>query len=828
MKPYDPKTIEPKWQKIWNETGLYKTVDDPKGKKDYVLTMFPYTSGDLHTGHWYALSGPDIVARRQRMLGNDVLHPMGFDAFGLPAENAAIKNNIPPAKWTRENIERMTKQLQRIGTMYDWDKVLSTADPDYYRWTQWLFLKFYEMGLAYREKGWQNWCPKDQTVLANEQVVGENNVCERCGTPVVKKELEQWFFKITDYAERLLDDLEDLDWPKRVKLMQQNWIGKSEGMLFSAPVKDTDLTIQTFSAHFEAFRADTFVVLAPDHPFLPELVKGVKDEKKILDFAAEIIKKRDKKGYADEELVEGIFTGRYIEDPVGNGDLPIWVASYALAHYGTGIVKCSVHDERDFRFAKKYGLPLKPVLFPKDAKEAAKVRNLEVCYTDMQNGILVEPEEFNGEVAGKITDKIISYLEKHKLAQRQTSYRLRDWLVSRQRYWGAPIPIVYCETDGIVPVPEKDLPVKLPEDVEFKPTGQSPLIDIPEFVNAKCPKCGKPAKRETDTMDTFVDSSWYYLRFPNPQYDKGPFDPSEVKKWLPVNHYLGGIEHAILHLLYSRFVTKALRDAKLVDFKEPFVKLSNQGIILGPDGQKMSKSRGNVVNPDEQVAAYGADTFRAYLMFTGPWKDGGPFDVKGIAGLRRWLERVWVLVREFDAEKDQAVETVDNQDELATRLDFLSNKATKQVSKDIEETTFNTAIAALMELTNGFYKVRSQLPFGASPESWLRNLETLLKLMAPITPHIAEELWHELGNEQSIHIQSWPEWDDALIKEEVVTIVVQVNGKVRANIAAAADIEEKTMVTQAKADPKVAEHLKGKHLLKTITVPAKLVNFVVK
>lgn len=815
MKPYDPKTIEPKWQKIWADTGLYKTSEDSGKENYYALTMFPYPSGDLHTGHWYAYSGPDIVARQQRMAGKNVLHPMGFDAFGLNAENAAIKRDIAPAKWTRDNIANMTRQLHELGAMYDWDRVVDTSKPDYYKWTQWLFLKFYEMGLAYREKGWQNWCPKDKTVLANEQVVGENNVCERCGTPVVKKELEQWFFKITDYAERLLKDLEKLDWPKRVKLMQQNWIGKSVGAEVHFLVKGLKDEINIFTTRPDTLFGATYLVLAPEHSLVNKITT-TEYKQSVASYIDQSSRKTELDRMEASKTKTGVFTGAYAINPVNNEKIPIWVADYVLMGYGTGaIMAVPAHDVRDYEFAKAFSLPIQKV-----------IESEELPY--IGEGKVVASDKYSGMDSAKMRQKITIDLQKQKNGRKKVNYRLRDWLISRQRYWGAPIPIVYCNDCGIVPVPEKDLPVRLPEDVDFKPTGQSPLVDIEEFVNTNCPKCNKPAKRETDTMDTFVDSSWYYLRYPNPSDEKAPFDPVEVKKWLPVKHYLGGIEHAILHLLYSRFVTKVLHDAKLVNFEEPFLKLSNQGIILGPDGQKMSKSRGNVVNPDEQVAAYGADAFRTYLMFTGPWQDGGPFDTKGIAGLRRFFERVWVLVREFLREGTNKVQATGNRAEFETSLTVATQKAAKKVTGDISDTAFNTAIAALMELTNTMYKIKIELPYGVSAEVWQQNIENLLKLLAPFAPHITEELWAELGHDTSVHLQPWPDWDDELIQDELQTIVVQVNGKVRTNLVAAMGTKEADLIAQAKQDAKVASFLNDKELVKTITVPNRLINFVTK
>lgn len=830
MKRYNPKEIEPKWQKIWEESGLYKTGDDPKNDNVYCLAMFPYTSGDLHTGHWYAYSGPDIMARYYRMKGNNVLHPFGFDAFGLPAENAAIQRNIPPAKWTRENIVNMTKQLHRLGTMYDWSKVLSTADPSYYQWTQWLFLLLYKNGLAYKKKGLQNWCPKDQTVLANEQVVGDDNVCERCGTPVVKKELEQWFFKITDYAEDLLEDMEGLDWPNKVITMQKNWIGRSEGINIEYQVADSDKKIVCFTTTPVNYGM-TFLVLAPEHKIISEITTP--EQKQLVEAYIGACKKKTEVDRMQEGKEKtGVFTGAYAINHLTGEKVPIWVADFVLASFGTGAVQgCPAHDERDFDFAKKFRIPIIRVVKGPNG-ETAKLVDPEKEVVDqvkLNHGIkrkMINSEQFNDLVFDDGMQKTMDFFVDKGWGERIVNYKLRDWLISRQRYWGAPIPIIYCDDCGSVPVPEEDLPVQLPEDVEFKPTGQSPLLDIDDFVNTTCPKCSKPAKRETDTMDTFVDSSWYYLRYPNTQYAKGAFDPEAVKTWLPVDHYLGGIEHAILHLLYSRFITKALDDHANLGFREPFLRLSNQGIILGPDGQKMSKSRGNVVNPDEEVNAYGADSFRAYLMFTGPWSEGGPYDTRGIAGTRRFLERVWALTQEF-SENDSTVND-SNSSVVETEIMSALHKTIKRVTSSVEALSFNTAIAGLMEFTNTLYKAKESLPVAESNSTWQVALESMALLLSPFTPHIAEEMWHDLGNTESVHLQEWPKFDEKYLMEDFVNIVVQVNGKVRANITMPSDVDEKTMVTNAQSDKKIASYLEGKTVVKTITVPKKLVNFVVK
>ena len=571
MKRYNPKEIEPRWQAQWAKDKIYEAQDKSDKPKKYILEYFPYPSGAaMHVGHVRNYTIGDAVARHARMTGHNVLHPMGWDAFGLPAENYAIKNNISPQQAIAENTAKFKKQLSQMGFSYDWSREINSSDPDYYRWTQWFFLLLLERGLAYQKDSLQWWCDTDKTVLANEQV--EAGRCWRCGNLVVKKPLKQWFFKITDYADRLAADLDKLDWSDAIKTMQRNWIGRSVGMVFTSPIKDANLQIETFSAHFEAFTADTFVVIAPDHPFLKDLVAGTPDEQKVLEFAADMVIKRDAQGYTDEDNVEGIFTGRYTVDPVGNGELPIWVANYALAHYGTGIVKCSAHDERDFKFAKKYNLKLKATLLPPDQVEAEKVQKFEYCYTDMKNGILTEPLEFKGQVAGQNRQNIIEYLENNQLATSHVSYKIRDWLISRQRYWGAPIPIIHCPYDGVVPVPADQLPVQLPEVKSYQPTGEgtSVLASVHDWVNVDCPKCGGPAKRETDTMDGFACSSWYFLRFADQHNNKEPFSKEKVDYWCPVDDYIGGAEHAVMHLLYARMWTKVMFDAGMIDFNEPF------------------------------------------------------------------------------------------------------------------------------------------------------------------------------------------------------------------------------------------------------------------
>lgn len=821
MKPkYDPRSIEAKWQKVWEDTGLYQTGKDPGREKFYALDMFPYPSGDLHTGHWYHYAPADTFARLQLMKGKNVLHPIGFDAFGLPAENAAIKHNVPPAEWTKRNIERMSAQLRQIGPMFDWGRVINTSEPDYYRWTQWLFLQLYDAGLAYRAKGWQNWCPKDQTVLANEQVIGEDRVCERCGTRVEKKELEQWFFKITDYAERLLADLDKVTWPQKVKTMQINWIGRSQGAeinfrlrgLAIKPQHEQSVTV--FTTRADTLGGATFVVVSPE---LAQgwIESGWKASEEVKQYIISSLRRSEIERGDEARAKTGIDTGVTAINPLTQEEVPVWAADYVLGAYGTGaIMAVPAHDQRDNDFAIQFKLPIREAVRPIDSQNDSKVFTGE--------GKLTGSGEFDGLIGEEARRAIVSSLEEKGLARSMTNYRLRDWLISRQRYWGAPIPIIYCDSCGVVPVPEDQLPVLLPTDVEFKPTGRSPLEDRPDFYETTCPQCSGPARRETDTMDTFVDSSWYYLRYPNPDYNAGPFDPEAVKQWLPVDQYIGGVEHAILHLLYSRFITKFLHDQKLISFDEPFKKLFNQGLILGPDGQKMSKSRDNVVNPDDWVSKYGSDAFRMYLMFLGPYDQGGPFDTKGIAGVWRYLVRVWDLVHEFVAAAAEAgVDTV-----METRMQTLMHKLSKKVGEDIAGFAFNTNVAALMDSLNQLQQMKQD--YGLQHRaSWEPVLKTYLRLLAPSAPHLTEELWSLMGERESIFLAGWPEYDPDMIRDVVVEIVVQVNGKLRATLTVAPETPGEELERLASAHANVAPYLKGKQIIKTIVLERKLVNFVV-
>ncbi len=810
---YDPAAIEKKWQQKWAADRLYEVHDDDPRPKYYALTMFPYTSGDLHIGHWYPMAPSDMHARYRRMRGYNVLHPMGFDAFGLPAENAAIRRGIHPFKWTMDNIANMRRQLKSLGAIYDWSREIITCLPDYYQWTQWFFLKLYEAGLAYRAKAPVNWCPKCQTVLANEQVVGEG-LCERCDTPVVHRDLEQWFFRITRYADELLE-FEGIDWPERIKTMQRNWIGKSYGteISFGLDVPGVaDKEIRVFTTRPDTVYGVTFMVLAPEHPLVDRLTTP--DNKAAVDaYVAKSRKLNEIERLSTEKEKDGVFTGSYCVNRLNGKKVPIWIADYVLLSYGTGAVMAvPAHDERDFAFARKYDLPIPVVITPPDWDG----KELEAAY--IEPGNMVNSGRFDGTPSTDGIEAVSAYLEEKGWGKRTVSYRLRDWLISRQRYWGAPIPVVFCAKCGEVAVPEEDLPVLLPEDAEFKPTGESPLKYNEQFVNTTCPRCGGPARRETDTMDSFVCSSWYYLRYVSPHYAEAAFDPDKAKLWCPVDFYSGGAEHAVMHLLYVRFFTKAIRDLGIIDFGEPFLRLFNQGHIISGH-QKMSKSRGNVVNPDAYVAELGADVVRAYLMFIGPWEQGGEWDDSGIGGVSRWLGRVWRLALEGYAPGKTAAA-----DETA--LARATHQTIKKVTEDIERIHFNTMLAALMGFTNRLNGAREQRTI--SKDVWDHSIRTLLLLLAPSCPHIAEELWQRLGYDYSIHDQNWPEWDEALIKEEEITLVVQVNGKVRDKVLVPAAITENEARKVAVAQPKVIAHIGGKRILNTIYVPGKLVNIVVK
>ena len=813
--PYDPSAIEAKWQSRWDADQLYRAQPDTSGRpKWYELTMYPYPSGDLHIGHWYAVAPYDTHVRYKRMQGFNVLAPMGFDAFGLPAENAAIKRGIHPRTWTMANIERMRGQLRSMGAAFDWSREIICCQPEYYRWTQWLFLQIYQRGLAYRAFAPANWCPSCMTVLANEQVVGGR--CERCDSLVERRDLNQWFFRITGYADALLDFSGLVNWPEKIKLMQRNWIGRSEGLELSFNISHAGLsekTIKVFTTRPDTVHGVTFLVLAPEHP-LVALLTSPAQRAAVDEYVLQARRASEIERMSTEGEKTGVPIGATCVNPFNGEKVPVYIADYVLAGYGTGAVMAvPAHDERDFAFARKHGLPVKVVIRPPDWDGG----ELPSAYTDP--GVMVNSGRFDGTPGDHAFDAVAADAEAQGFGKRTVTYRMRDWLISRQRYWGTPIPIINCEKCGAVPVPEQDLPVLLPEDAEFKPTGESPLARHEGFLHTTCPQCGGPAHRETDTMDTFVDSSWYYLRYTSPHYDKAPFDPAEAKYWAPVDQYTGGAEHAVMHLLYSRFFCKAMRDLGIIDFNEPFVRLFNQGIILGEDREKMSKSRGNVVNPDHYVGTLGADAVRVFLMFIGPWEQGGSWSSTGIQGISRWINRVWAI-----AERDPAA-LGDASTDGVPELRRITHKTIRRVTQDLERFQFNTSVAALMEFTNHLGRAWDSRTVNAA--AWREAVRALLLLLAPITPHISEELWERVGYAYSIHQQPWPAWDEALARDEEITLIVQVNGKLRDRIAIAADVSEAQATALALASDKVKGAMDGKPVRKVIYVPGKLVNVVV-
>ncbi len=932
---YTPQEIEPRWQAYWEADGLYRSLIDPDKPKHYALTMLPYSSGDLHIGHWYAMAPSDVRARFVRMRGYNVLFPMGFDAFGLPAENAAIERDIHPYNWTMSNIEKMRDQMRTMGAMFDWGREAVSCLPGYYRWTQWFFLKFYEAGIAYKAFSPVDFCPQCNTTLAREQVWGEDHHCERCGTPVIKRDLDQWFFRITDYAEELLD-FSEIDWPERVKVMQTNWIGRSEGadVIFKSEEGDD---IVVFTTRPDTLWGATFMVLAPEHPLVDKLTTP--DLRAEVDaYVAQAVRQSEIERMSLEKPKTGKFIGAYALNPVNGARIPIWIADYVMMTYGTGaIMAVPAHDERDFEFALKFGLSIIPVIdrpdgvtksyvpagsadegleqaleqaglsFEKqdtglyvtmqadqasryaalvqqhlrpdswteviggpwffifedgdpasgvvefDSKESdqaimARCETLEASglkyrtvmemlwslpfYRDVlfhhEYGAMINSGEFTGTSGDVAVQKVTEWLGKEGKGEFQVNYRLHDWLISRQRMWGAPIPIVYCDDCGVVPVPYKDLPVLLPEDARFRPTGESPLKYHAGFLHTPCPQCGGPALRETDTMDTFMCSSWYQYAYLSPYYHEGepaqadstPIDPDEAAYWQPVDVYTGGIEHATMHLIYTRFFTKVMRDLGIVDLDEPMAMLRNQGIILGEDGEKMSKSRGNVIAPDDLVERYGADTVRAYLMFGWRWDQGGPWDSKGIEGIVRFLSRVWDCVLEPGYQGSEPP------DEGAIRtLRRKVHQSIRKGTEDMETFSFNTYIANMMELNNAMLKAKDTTVYGT--HAWPEAVETLLLLLAPVCPHIAEELWARTGRPYSIHVQSWPVWDEAVAAEEAITLVVQVNGKVRDRIEVPVGVDDETARILALETEGAKRHTAGRRVVKVIVVQGRLVNIVV-
>ena len=813
VEKFNPGEIERKWQARWEEMGIYHVREDSTKPKYYALVMFPYTSGDLHVGHWYNFAPADTHARYKRMQGYNVFEPIGFDAFGLPAEEAAIKNGINPADWTERNIENMTRQLKTIGNMYDWDHTLASCRPDYYRWNQWFFLQFYKRGLAYRAKAPANWCPHCETVLANEQV--EEGRCWRCETVVTRVDLEQWFFKITAYADELLD-FDEIEWPERVVTMQRNWIGRSEGVQFRMRVAGSEESFEVFTTRPDTIFGITYAVLAPEHPLVEQLTTPDRRQE-VTAYVEQARRQSEIERLSTEKEKTGVFIGAYAINPVNGKRVPIWIADYVLGTYGTGaIMAVPAHDERDFEFAKRFGLEIQEVISPTGQPSG----ELQQAYTEP--GIMINSGSFDGtpSVAGKT--KVAEMLESRGIGRRTVNYRIRDWLISRQRYWGTPIPMLYCDHCGIVPVPEDQLPVLLPryEGMEFQ-TRVNPMKYDEDFLNTTCPQCGGPARRETDTMDTFVDSSWYFLRYSDPKYQEGPFDPEKSRYWMPVDQYMGGVEHAVMHLLYSRFFQRVLRDMDLVESGEPFQRLFNQGIILGPDGYRMSKSRGNVVNPDEYVKQMGADTVRCYLMFIGPWDSGGPWSASGIGGVFKFMNRVWTLALQDAPSRGAGAATA----EADKRLTRAMHKTIKAVTDDMEKFRFNTMLARMMEYVNSMNAAYDT----ASAPVWKEAVQTLLLLVAPSAPHLAEELWHRTGHEKqgSVHLQSWPRWEEALTVEETVTLVVQVNGKVRDKLEIPVGTPKEDVRRMVLDRERIRSYLNGHQIKDVIYVPNRLVNVVI-
>ena len=805
------KDLEKKWQSKWEETGLYKFDESNLDKKLYVLEMFSYPSGaKLHVGHWYNFGPSDTYARFKRLQGYNVFHPMGFDAFGLPAENYAIKTGIHPSDSTYKNIETMEKQIKAMGATYDWDYEVITCDPSYYKWTQWIFLQLYKNNLAYRKEAPVNWCPSCNTVLANEQVVGDGN-CERCGTPVIRKNLTQWFFKITDYADELLDKLDDLNWPEKTKAMQRNWIGRSKGANLSFKIENSDKTFTVFTTRPDTLFGCTYVVLAPEHPLVSEIVtEKMKDS--VEDYIIQTAKASEIDRLSTVREKTGVFTGAYAINPINGEKVPIWIADYVLYSYGTGaIMAVPGHDERDFEFAKKYDLEIRRVVKAKEGDD-------ELPYS--QYGIAVNSGKFDGLTTEECKDAIVEELNKKGVGEEKVNYRLRDWLVSRQRYWGAPIPIIHCEKCGTVPVPEEELPVLLPYDVDFTPDGASPLRKHPEFMNVKCPICGGDAHRDQDTMDTFVCSSWYFLRYPDNLNDLEAFNREKVDKLLPVDKYIGGAEHAVMHLLYARFFVKALRDMGYLDFDEPFKSLVHQGVILGTDGNKMSKSKGNVVSPDEYIEAYGSDVFRMYLMFGFSYIEGGAWSDDGIKAIKRFLDRVDRLVANIMEAKEAPVKGKKDAD-----LEYIRNNSIKSITIDTEKFQFNTAIARMMELVNALYKyIESDT---VDTEYAFDVLKDTIVLLAPFCPHFAEEMWERMGQPYSVFNAKWPETNEAALNRATVNMAVQVNGKVKTHLDIDAELDDKQIEDIALSDEKIKQFIGDKQVKKVIIIKHRVINIVI-
>ena len=821
---YDFTSIESKWQKIWAEEDAFRTVEDDSKEKYYVLEMFPYPSGKLHMGHVRNYSIGDVIARYKKMAGYNVLHPMGYDSFGLPAENAAIQHNAEPAKWTFDNMDEMDRQLASMGLSYDWDRRVATCTPDYYKWTQWLFIQFYKKGLAYKKDNPVNWCPSCQTVLANEQVV--DGKCERCKTEVTKKNLSQWYLKITDYADRLLDNLDKLEgWPDKVKTMQRNWIGKSYGANINFEIKDSDKVLEVFTTRADTLFGATYMVMSPEHPFVNELVAGRPEEAAVEAYQEKARRMSDIERTSTSNEKTGVFIGRYAVNPVNGKEIPIYISDYVLMGYGTGaIMAVPAHDQRDFDFAKAFGLDIIPVVDPEDP--SIDLYDLKEAF--VAEGKMINSGQFDGMNNKEAIPAMIEWLNEKGIGDKTVNFRLRDWLISRQRYWGAPIPMIWCDECGWVPEKEENLPVLLPTDVEFTGKGESPITTSKTFVDTVCPCCGRPAKREVDTMDTFVDSSWYFLRYCDPHNDKAPFSREKADYWMNVDQYIGGVEHAILHLMYARFFQMFLHDIGLCKEEEPFRNLLTQGMVI-KDGAKMSKSLGNVVSPAEIQAKYGSDTARLFILFAAPPEKELDWSDEGVEGSYRFLNRVYRLVYEYindirgDAEVAAEYKAANAADKA---LDFMMNTSIKKVTEDAGgRFNFNTAIASIMELVNEMYKYKNgdiNLPL------FNKAIETLLTLLNPFSPHITEELWSQLGHEDRLYNRAWPECDEsALVKDEIM-IVLQINGKLKDKLMLPNNSEKEVVEGAARASDRFKEATEGREVVKVIYVPNKIINFVVK
>ncbi|MGO8947018.1 MAG: leucine--tRNA ligase [Ktedonobacterales bacterium] len=815
---YNPKEIEQKWQAQWESAGLFYAPDDSPNPRFYNLVMLPDPSGDLHIGHWYNYTGTDTYGRYKKMLGYNVMQPIGFDAFGLPAENAAISRGWAPRAWTLASIDKMRRQLRRIGAQWDWSREVVSCLPDYYKWTQWLFLQFYKHGLAYRSKAPANWCPSCTTTLANEQVLA-NGTCERCGTLVIRKEIDQWLVRITSYAEELLD-LSQIEWPEKTVAMQRNWIGRSEGaeIRFYTEIEGKREEVPVFSTRPDTIYGATFFVMAPEHP-LVEKITTPQHRAEVGAYVDRALHLTEIERMSAEKEKTGVFTGGYVTNPVNGEQIPVWIADYVLMGYGTGATGgCPAHDQRDFEFARKFGIEIREVIRP-EGEEPSEPSTWSEAKSHL--GVMVNSGQFDGTHADEAISKVTRYLEERGVGQFMVSYRLRDWPISRQRYWGAPIPIIYCPEHGAVPVPDEQLPVRLPEDVHFKPTGKSPLRSDPDFVTTTCPVCGGPATRETDTMDTFMCSSWYFLRYADPHDDQAAWSQEAMERWLPVDQYISGAEPAVTHLLYARFFIKALRDMGHLKFDEPFIRLYHQGTVLGPDGQKMSMSRGNIVAPDSVVEKYGADTVRAYLMFMGPFDAGGSFIAENLEGVWRFLNRFWSLVHDSWVERPSTEET-----SASRAIERLRHKTVKRVTQEYAGFRLNTALAAVMECNNVLVKQQRE-PVALSA-AFRDALETMMQLLAPLTPHIAEELWQATNHSGSVHQSSWPTYIEALTQDDIFTLVVQVDGRVRERIEVRRDIGEQEARQIALEHPHVASVIGGSPIKKVIFVPGKLVNIVLR